>query len=561
MRTEGLCTLGVASPEGVEDTSIAAQNGLTVAVCGTIDNLDDLAARWGVQGQSRTSAAGVVLAGFLRFGDGAANALRGIFSGLVADGSSIRAFRDHVGFGVLYYRAQGLDFYVATEAKQVLVGSGLAREPETNFFEGLLYDHYEDETLCALRGVRRLPQGSILSAGPNGVHWSRFWHPEDLLETARLSSKEVKELFDVLMTQAAARVLTGKDIVALSGGIDSTAVAAYASPEHRRLSGDPLAALSASYPELPRVDERPLVELVARELGLELHLFTPEARPLDGLREWVSRCDGPAPSSFAQPREMYLLARSLGFRTILSGNYAEFAIDAGQQHLVRHLVRAGRFGALRGLLRNESARGVSLGIIARQLARVFVPSAFLDIYDRRRHLDTFGPDWLDRTRIAHRVPRQVPLQGPWRQAQIASFYVPRLALEADEIEQASVGVQVRWPWADVDLWEFFLRLPAETKYPAVRPRKLLVRRLLRGKVPDAILDRQEKIGFDNAAMAWIDYGFLRRLLVQPEAQIVGVDYARLAQHLQQEDLQARDFKYIRNLAAIHVFLEEWPGRG
>ncbi|MGH3115980.1 MAG: asparagine synthase-related protein, partial [Gaiellales bacterium] len=423
---------------------------------------------------------------------------------------------------------------------------------------GLLYDHYEDETLCALRGVRRVPQGSVLSAGPNGVRWKRFWHPEDLLETAPLRAKEVEERFDVLMTQAVARVLTGKDVVALSGGIDSTAVAAYASPEHRRLSGGALAALTAFYPDLPGVDERAFVELVAQELGLELHLFRPEARPLDGLREWVSRCDGPAPSSFAQPREMYLLARSLGFRTILSGNYAEFSIDAGLQHLVTHLVRAGRLRALRALLRNESARGVSLGTIVRQLARGFVPSAILDTYDRRRHLESFGPDWLDRTRIARRVPRQVPRQGRWRQAQIASFYVPRLAVEADEIEQASSGVQVRWPWADVDLWEFFLRLPAETKYPDVRPRKLLVRRLLKGKVPDAILDRHEKASFDTAAMTWIDYSFLRRLLMRPQRQISGVDYTRLAEHLRQEDLPARDFKYIRNLAAIHVFLEEWP---
>jgi len=138
--------------------------------------------------------------------------------------------------------------------------------------------------------------------------------------------------------------------------------------------------------------------------------------------------------------------------------------------------------------------------------------------------------------------------------------VPRLALEADEIDQASTGVQVRWPWADVDLWEFFLRLPAETKYPDLRPRKLLVRRLLRGKVPNGILDQSSKTVIDDAAMTWIDYGFLRGLFADSDERIAGVNYERLREHLRREDLPPRDFRYIKILAAIHVFLEEWPER-
>jgi len=473
----------------------------------------------------------------------------------------MRAFRDHIGFGVLHYRQQGTDVYVATEAKQVIAGSGLRREPDPDFLECLLYERYDDPALCALRGVRRLPQGSILSADATGVRISRFWHPEMLLETVSLRPDELQHRFDDLMTQAVGRVFTGQDVIALSGGIDSPAVAAYAAPEYRRRSGRPLAALSASYPDLPGVDERASVELVARELGLALEVFRPRARPLDGLREWVKRCDGPAPSSFAQPREMYLLARSLGFRTILSGNYAEFVIDVGHAYLVRHLVRALRFRALRALFRNERARGVSLVGIVRQLGRALLPSTVVDIYDRRRHEDTLGPDWLDRKRLARHRPRSTQADGGrWRQAQLASFQVPRLALEADEIDQASTGVQVRWPWADVDLWEFFLRLPAETKYPDLRPRKLLVRRLLRGKVPNGILDQSSKTVIDDAAMTWIDYGFLRGLFADSDERIAGVNYERLREHLRREDLPPRDFRYIKILAAIHVFLEEWPER-
>jgi hypothetical protein len=560
LHTEGRCSLGVASTEDLNDASIAAEQGVALAICGRIDNLSDVVARLGRRGPVSTSPAAILLAAFRELGDDAVKALRGAFCGVLTDGSSIRAFRDHVGFGLLHYGERGADVYVATEASQVLAGCGSARVPQPEFLVSLLYDRYEDETLCAVKGVRRLPQGSMLEAGPNGVRWSRFWRPDELLETARLTTGEVQGRFDELMTQAVARVLTGRDVVALSGGIESSAIAAYASPEHRRRWNRPLPALSAVYPRFPAIDERASVELLAAELGLELHVFVPQASPLDGLREWVQRAGGPAPSSFSQPRELYLTARSLGYRTILNGNYGELATDVGQPNLVTHLVRARRLRALRALIGAERARGVSRWAVARQLARATVPVAVVDAYDSRRRQESFGPDWLDRTMIGRQAPRQVRAQGRWRQAQVASFYIPRLQVEADEMEQVASGVQVRWPWADVDLWEFFLRLPAETKYPDLQPRKLFVRRLLRGMVPDAILDQPAKTAFGDAEMQWIDYGFLRQLLRGPKERIAGVDYERLATHLDDEDLRPRDFRYIRNLAAIHLFLEEWPDR-
>ena len=77
-------------------------------------------------------------------------------------------------------------------------------------------------------------------------------------------------------------------------------------------------------------------------------------------------------------------------------------------------------------------------------------------------------------------------------------------MEADEIMQNLCGIRTRRPWADVDLWEFFISLPAEDKAPE-HGRKKLVRKLLRGKVPDVILDRKHKTGFDESILARVDY--------------------------------------------------------
>jgi hypothetical protein len=115
------------------------------------------------------------------------------------------------------------------------------------------------------------------------------------------------------------------------------------------------------------------------------------------------------------------------------------------------------------------------------------------------------------------------------------------------------GIRVRRPWADVDLWEFFLSLPAETKFPDAR-RKALARELLRGRVPDVILDRKGKVVFDDSIMERIDYPALRRWLVDPPVRVRGVDYELLEKRLADEDFGVWDHIWAKDLAAVHAFV-------
>ena len=553
--THGRCAYGVVFSDELPDAaSIAIHDDIAVVVCGSIDNLAELRALLGPAAAESPAAA--VHAAFRRFGNTAPNLLRGVFAGVVTDGSSLNVFRDHVGFEPLFIRSEGTTTYVASEIKQVIAGSGIPREPDRSVIEGMLFDNYADDSVCALRGVRRVPQASVISAGPNGPRREPYWEPAKLLETVNLGPEELRERFDALMRQATARVLTGNAVITLSGGIDSPAVAAYAAPEHLRRMGRPLAALSSIYPKFPRVDERPFIELVAKELGVELHLYEPKSTPFDGLVELIKLCDGPAPSSaLAQTREEHLMARSLGFRTILTGEFAEYLIDVGQPELIAHLLHNRRISALRDLFREQRGRGVAAMGFGRQLVRASLPGSLIDAYERRRFGDMYRPDWLDRSKFQHRGPRKDAPRHRWRQWQLGVLELPSWSFEADAINQAASGVRVRRPWTDIDLWEFFLSLQAETKYPDVHPKKLLVRRMLRGTVPDAILDRRQKTFFDDWLLAMIDYSFLRGLLIEPKERIAGVDYARLAEHLRREDLDIKDFLYIRDLTAIHAFLE------
>jgi hypothetical protein len=117
-------------------------------------------------------------------------------------------------------------------------------------------------------------------------------------------------------------------------------------------------------------------------------------------------------------------------------------------------------------------------------------------------------------------------------------------------------VTVHRPFGDIDVWEFFLSLPAEIKYPDLRS-KTLLRRLMRGRVTDRILDRRDKTVFDDHVMSQIDYGVLEQFLLEPDQRIRGVDYERLAARLDRRDLTLIDWLWMNDLVRIHAFLKQW----
>jgi asparagine synthase (glutamine-hydrolysing) len=554
----GRCLLGTTHGDSPDDASLEVYEEMAAAFSGALDNAAELATRLeqrGVRNVPQT-AAGLVAAVYKEFGQQAPALFRGVFSAVVSDGKQLWCFRDHLGLKPLFYRSDASGFFAATEAKQVAAGAGLTPEPDLDVLEQIFHDNFDDDTPSALRGVKRLRKSTVLHSGGSGERATAYWHPEDLIETVRLSDAEVQERFDDLMEQAVRRMMTGNDVVSLSGGIDSPAVAAFAAPAHLELFDKPLEALSAVYPHLPSVDESEYIEIVAGALDLPLHTYERRAQPLYDIDKWVRTLDGPVPKILTSDAlEHYEHARRRGFDTMLTGEIAEFVIDL-RAYLVPHFLLRGKLGPAAMFFRHQRAAGVSWSAIARQISDAFVPAPLQALY-RRWRLPSRGarvPHWVDSGRFRRgRADLVTSPRNRWRQNQLVGMMGPGLTIEADDICQAVCGISVRRPWADVDLWEFFLTLPAETKYPSPG-RKQLARRLLRGRVPDPILDRKDKTGFEDSIMERIDYDALGGWLIDPPHRIPGVDYKALAQRLEQRDLDVSDHVWAKDLAAVHAFL-------
>ncbi|TME93154.1 MAG: hypothetical protein E6I52_24650 [Chloroflexi bacterium] len=559
----GQCLLGASRGADLVDSSLSEDGDLCAVVGGTLDNAGELCSLLTDAGHGPASraAADVLVAAFRAYGPAAVRRLRGAFAGVVTDGRRLWCFRDHLGLRPLFYHDGPQGFLAATEPKQILAGAGLPREPDLEVLEQIFYGRMPADTPCALKGVRRLPQATILTVDADGTTTQqRYWHPEELLETSSLSSGDVADKFMELLERAVARTLTGEDVIALSGGVDSPAIAAFAAPLSAG-TGRPISALSAVFPDFPTVDERCYIELVARHLNIGLHTFTQQARALNDVEHWARLMDGPIPIvSLPEISEHYALARALGFRNILTGEFAEFVCDH-RAHLTGHLLTHGRFRALAQLIAAERRRGAGCRTIVREMLLPFLPGRLANWwFGRVRHLNKplHAPEWLARRKFddsPYRIDLVPPGHRRWSAQQLVAFDGATITMEADELCAAVNGVTARRPFGDVDLWEFFLSLPAEIKFPDTRS-KTLVRRLLRGRVPDAILDRPRKTVFDDHVVSQVDYPALRRLLLAPNHQIDGVDYRCLATHLEREDLALFDWFWAKELAVVHAFLSQ-----
>jgi asparagine synthase (glutamine-hydrolysing) len=550
----GRCALASVVADGFDDAGVAAVGRFAAAFSGSLDNVDDLVSdlsRADVTLAERTPAA-VVAAGFGAWGVRFAERLRGPFATAISDGDRLFCFRDAIGFGPLFYRRDPRGYLFATEAKQVVAGAGIPREPNIEVLEQTFFETYDGETPSALRGVQRLPKGMVLSTDGDGAQLTRYWRPESFLETADYTNDELRDRFTELMDQAVARCLTGNDAVLLSGGVDSPAVAAFAAPRHLELFAKPLVAISAVYPEFSTVDERPYIEVAAQRLGIPLHTWQPRTNALEDLEEWVGLVDGPVVAgSLALYKGAYRVARELGHRAILTGEFAEFVCTLND-FLLDHLLTHGRLGAARRQLWMRRSRGTSWVALGREVAAAVSP-AFLRAA-RIRQTQAGVPAWIDRSKANEAAGRSlVGPRGRWAKLQVSPFFGAGSSVEAEEVCQATSGVRVRRPFADLDLWQFFLSLRAETKFPDYAGKELL-RRLLRGRVPDELLDRRDKTVFDDAMLADIDFPTLRRLLVNPEHRLDGVDYGALAERLRREDIRIVDYIWLTRLAAVHAFL-------
>jgi len=543
------------------DTHIWSNDSMVVAVHGAIDNVEQLLAGNDGPRPTDTSNLAAIVARLAtrQDPDEWAAQLKGAFTALVTDGRDIWVIRDHVGLRPVFMHRNGNGWFVATEAKQ-LHREMQSTEPNLTYLQELLFGGDSGVTV-PFHGIDRVPRSSTTRLSPGEPSRStRYWDPTRFVETSDVRDpSEAAGIIRGLIGQAVTRSVTGNDVLALSGGLDSTTIAAFAAESHLEASGGHrLKALSAVYPDHPSVDESDLIEAVAKYKDLESHTFQLKARPLDDLSEWVGLLDGPGYTpSVPEIHEMYQEASKLGATTILTGELAEYVFSMRYQTL-GHLLWNRRWRATRNLVAYDRSHGRGWLSFAREVGRSLAPSPILHAHYRSQGTKTVPP-WVSTSALPWFTDRGLILSvgDRWPAIQLQPIIGDHV-VSFDDVDIASSlsGISVRHPLVDRDLWEFALSLRAEVKYPTLQS-KALMRMAMDGLLPPEIVERRTKTFFDEAGYEKIDRQDLARWISTGAHRFEGVDYQLLRQRLESGDMSLNELDWAKNLARCHAFLARW----
>lgn len=524
--TLGPCQLAYQPPwyrtEEVEaEQPLLSADGLVAVVLdGRIDNRDDLARALADRESHQTDAA-LLLRAYEEWGVEMLSRLVGSWALALYDHRARRLVlgRDALGDRSLFLHLDAERLVVASEESALLalprVDERLDETTVIRFFG------FEAPRTGAtfFEAVREIAPGEAWIFENDALRSFRHWQAPEPGGLRRSRDQDYVEEFREVLTEAVRCRLraAGRSMVMMSGGLDSTSVAALGARVWSARSAEPLETISWVFDELEAIDERDYMDAVVSAHGLRAHRISgDDAWPLRDLESWPIDASSPVEGPYRRLRQKaYGKVRELGATVVLTGEMGD-DLYTGTEYWLADLLREGRVpSALSGLARHFSRALFSGRTRLRCRARTSIARA---LGYGGRGFRAQRP-WL-RPELAERFdddPRPIGR----RQSQVQRILNPILA-QASVIEHgraARMGVELRRPFRDRRLVELVLGIPSHLLYRPGEP-KWILRRSMRGVLPEAILRRYHPSSLTplfRRGVAERERVTVARLLSRPEA--------------------------------------------
>jgi asparagine synthase (glutamine-hydrolysing) len=524
-----------------------AAEGSVLAYNGEIFNFGELRRELEASGIRFQSGADteVVLHLLRRDGVAGLSRLNGMF-GLAfwdADRRELLVARDRFGIKPLYYRHVDGELSFASEAK-CLFAAGARPEMNLGALGAYLSFGWVPGPATMYRDVVELQPGWLLRWRQGDVTVEPFHatvpRPEPDMDAAGAAATLRDRLRDSVRRQMIADVPVG---VLLSGGLDSSAIAAFAAES----SSQPVRAYTIAFrPEDAKLEQNSAdarsARLVAQHFGLELQEFvvSPDVTAL--LHDVAHHIDDPVADPAAMLTLIISRAASKEVKVLLSGQGADELFGGYRVHLydriARQLARQPQL-VQKGLARGvdalpgvaERLPGRSRGLLLATHRATSNIADHLPLAARERYIAFRSAYYFQNGALSDLLApaaREVVLAqspsafhlGVFAEQPDLPFFDQMLYVDfktflcnqnlaySDRMSMAA-SIEMRVPFLDDEVADLALRIPESLKVRRLRGKQVL-RRSMRGVLPDEIIDRR-KAAFAAPIRAWLR-GELRPLL-------------------------------------------------
>ena len=454
----------------------------------------------------------LILKAWQRWGQNCVQHLIGSFAFAVWDPRAEQFFlaRDHSGDRPLYYRKTAQFFAFATTARAIRTCPGVSSELDPRQLARDLMGLPPEAPHTRFRDVQALSAGHCLVVGRDRAVTQRYWQIFSLKPVRFARDADYVEAFLEIFDEAVRCRLrtTGKIATELSAGLDSGAVAATAAGLLA-----PTGTTLSAYTAVPRRDFSGIVPygLIADEgpYAAEVAALIPTWRitastPLAptcsaSLARIFPLLDIPHAAALNGVWSNLILdhAAASGVKVMLAGSLGNFSVSYSGADILHNMFRSGRWLAM--LRRAWYLRSIGLSSgrnAASQTIFTLFPWAL------RTRIDPLIRDsTLDWTALsADRAREFNALDQIRRYHHIRTSALPRLMESQFQFNQygdynaatsAGWGIDTRDPTADKRVFEFCAAIPPEQFLVGGQGRSL-IRRAMRGRLPQSTLDRQEK---------------------------------------------------------------------
>jgi asparagine synthase (glutamine-hydrolysing) len=364
----------VITPEDrYEQQPVASADGRLVLVSdGRLDNRPELADRLRISTHEAATLpdSTLILRAYERWGEDAPQHLIGDYAFALWDGrqQTLLLARSPLGNRPLYYYHTPRVFAFATMPNGLFA---LPWVPRRLVLENLL----EPAPACTpFQGLHKLPDGHWLRVNERGLQEQLFWQ---LDLTRRISFKrdeEYVEAFHELLTTAVASRLRSLYPVgiSLSGGLDSSTVAATAAPQLAQQNQPlyaytqvPTPAFAGPLPPGKYADETPFVQAIAAMYpNLRLHFINTTDQPIFAdINRFFDAMIGPFQNVANRPwiEAIQAQAQADGVRVLLTGEAGNLTVSWKGTSALPELVRKGALHRAWCMARGETRSSVSAG--------------------------------------------------------------------------------------------------------------------------------------------------------------------------------------------------------
>jgi asparagine synthase (glutamine-hydrolysing) len=515
-----------------------------------------------------------VLQAFLEWDTECFQRMRGMFGAALWTESRKRLVlaRDRMGIKPLYYYRAGADVYFGSEVKAILEHPDVPRRLNREALDLYLAVNYVPGPETLIEGIRKVEPGHFLE-WRNGEMRLERWSAPTPMETRRISLGAAKQELDWLLRESVREHLVS-DVplgVWASGGLDSSTILYYAAgAASGRLKTFSVSFAGRSF------DESQYFREVAKVFGTDHYEFdlNPNVELREAIEEFAYYSDEPSADAGALP-VWYLSRMSRRHVTVaLSGEGADELFGGYLTHQADVLSAPMRMAPAAMLRLMRAAAGwmpvsdEKIGFeykIKRWLegsrmdadeAHFFWNGTFSR--EERRALGA-GLGGYGLRALAERVGYKG--RGLERYLRIdQSYYLPDDILYKTDRMSMAHSLEVRPPFLDPRIVDFAGGLPGRLKIQGFTQKRVL-RELMRGKLPEAVLKRP-KTGFDIPAHDWFR-GTLKEMLLEtlrPEAaEATGIFDARAVGKVVQDHLARRvnAGHHLWGLVTLFLWMKRW----